>query len=161
MKQLIAALLLICQVASAAEITRHGAQPPTPGAARNFIGAVQIDSPFRATAPARVSGATVTFAAGARTAWHSHPLGQTLVVISGCGWVQSEGGPRQDMRAGDVVWIAPGVKHWHGASVNHSVVHVAIVEMLDGRTADWMEQVSETQYGRGTCNPSSDERAAS
>ena len=113
------------------------------------MGTVRVDPLFDAPAPARVLGASVTFEPGARTAWHTHPLGQTLIVTAGCGRVQRWGGPIEGIRSGDVVWIPPGEKHWHGASPTTAMTHIAIVENLDGKTADWMEQVSDEQYRTG------------
>ena len=130
------------------KITRSGSQPSRKGAAQNFVGVVRVDSPFRGSDPARVGGAFVTFEPGARTAWHTHPLGQTLIVTAGHGWVQSEGGPKEEIRPGDIVWIPPGEKHWHGATATLGMTHIAISEALDGKTVDWMEQVSEDQYQR-------------
>lgn len=111
-----------------------------------FSGTVRIDGMFYAEPPARVSTAAVTFEPGARTAWHSHPLGQTLVVLSGCGRVQLQGKPTEEIRPGDIVWIAPGEKHWHGAAPTTAMTHIAIQEALDGKTADWFEQVSDNEY---------------
>ncbi len=128
------------------KITGCGSQPSAKGPEAYFTGAVRIDAPFQASEPGRVGGATVTFEPGARTAWHTHPLGQTLIVIAGCGWVQREGGPKEQIRAGDTVWIAPGEKHWHGASAATVMSHVAIAEALDGKAVDWMEKVSDAQY---------------
>ncbi|CUS04677.2 Cupin 2 conserved barrel domain protein [Candidatus Promineifilum breve] len=128
------------------EIKRVGSQPSTDGSADYFTGAVRIDPLFAAPDPARVFGASVTFAPGARTAWHTHPLGQTLIVTAGCGRAQSWGGPIQIIRPGDVVWFAPGEKHWHGAAPTTAMTHIALVEVLDGRSADWLEHVSEGQY---------------
>jgi len=107
---------------------------------------VRIDSPFKGSNPARVGGGIVTFEPGARTAWHTHPLGQTLIVTAGAGLIQQWGGPIQEMKQGDVVWIPPGVKHWHGATANESMTHIAIAENLDGKTVEWMENVSDEQY---------------
>jgi quercetin dioxygenase-like cupin family protein len=107
---------------------------------------VRIDSPFKGSDPARVSVATVTFEPGARTAWHTHPLGQTLIATSGGGWVQREGGAKEEIRPGDVVWVPAGEKHWHGAKATTAMTHVAIAEALEGKTVDWMEQVSDEQY---------------
>lgn len=129
-------------------VQRAGALKPTAGPAQNFTGQVQVVGRFQATAPARVGGGTVSFAAGARTAWHTHPLGQTLIVTEGVGRVQHWGGEVQEIRPGDIVWIPPGVKHWHGASPTSGMTHIAISEALDGKTVDWMEHVSEQQYGR-------------
>ena len=127
------------------EIQRQGSQPTAKGSPDYFIGSVSIDQRFQRNEPARVGGGIVTFEPGARTAWHTHPLGQTLIVTSGTGWVQREGGPVEEIRAGDVIWIPPGVRHWHGATATTSMAHVAIVESLDGKNVDWMEQVSEEQ----------------
>jgi len=129
-------------------ITRNGSQPSGKGPAEYFTGSVRVDSPFQRSAPARVGGAIVTFEPGARTAWHTHPLGQTLIVTSGLGRVQREGGPIEEIRPGDVVWIEPGERHWHGASRTTAMTHVAIAEALDGKVVDWMEKVSDEQYGR-------------
>ncbi|HEY5894477.1 MAG TPA: cupin domain-containing protein [Chthoniobacterales bacterium] len=104
--------------------------------------------PFQGTDPARITGATVTFEPGARTVWHTHPLGQTLIVTAGCGRVQSWGGPIEEIRPGDIVWIPPGEKHWHGAAPTTAMTHIAIVEQLDGKGTDWMEKVSDEQYGK-------------
>lgn len=130
----------------AIRITRSGAQPPRPAPADYFTGSARVDSPFQATAPARVSGARVLFDPGARTAWHTHPLGQTLIVIAGTGRVQRWGDPVEEIRQGDVVWIPPGQKHWHGAAPGTSMTHIAISEQLDGKTVEWMEKVSDAQY---------------
>ena len=129
------------------DIMRNGSQPSGKGPSDWFTGAVRIDSPFQRSAPARVGGAIVTFEAGGRTAWHTHPLGQTLIVTFGCGRVQREGGPTEEIRAGDVVWIEPGAKHWHGASSTTAMTHIAIAEMLDGKAVQWMEKVTDEQYG--------------
>lgn len=128
-------------------ITRSGSQPSAKGSTEYFTGAVRIDMPFKGTAPARIGGAIVTFEPGARTAWHTHPLGQTLIVTSGAGWVQTEGGPKEDIRAGDVVWIPPGEKHWHGATASTAMTHIAIAEALDGKSVDWMQKGSDAQFG--------------
>ena len=129
------------------EIKRNGSQPSIQGPADWFTGTVRIDPLFlQANDPSRVTGASVTFEPSARTAWHSHPLGQTLIVTAGCGRVQREGGPIEEIRPGDAVWSPPGEKHWHGASPNTAMTHIAIQEELDGTTADWMEKVSDTQY---------------
>jgi len=129
------------------EIKRVGSQLSSKGPADWFTGTVRIDSPFQGTPPARVSGATVTFEPGARTAWHTHPLGQTLIVTAGAGRAQREGGPIEEIRPGDIVWFAPGEKHWHGAFPNTAMTHIAIAEALDGKAVDWMEKVSDAQYG--------------
>ncbi len=130
------------------EIKRSGSQPSGKGPAEYFTGTVRIDPLFEAPAPARVFGASVTFEPGARTAWHTHPLGQTLIVTSGLGWVQRSGGPKEEIRPGDVIWFPPGEKHWHGAAAATAMTHIAIVEQLDGKSADWMEKVSDEQYQR-------------
>ena len=129
------------------EIKSSGSQPSGKGLAEYFTGAVSVDSLFQAPAPARVVSATVTFEPSARTAWHTHPLGQTLIVTAGSGRIQRWGGPIEDIRPGDVVWIPPAEKHWHGASPATAMTHIAIQEQLDGKTADWMEKVSDEQYG--------------
>ncbi len=123
-------------------------QPPLAGPAENFIGKVTVGSRFQPVAPSRAGGGLVKFAAGARTAWHSHPLGQTLVVTEGSGRVQHWGGPVRTIETGDVAWIPPGVKHWHGAGETSAMAHVAIAEALDGRSVTWMEQVSDEQYSK-------------
>ena len=129
------------------EVKRSGSQPSSKGPAEYFTGSVRIDSRFQGSAPARVGGAFVTFEPGARTAWHTHPLGQTLIVTSGCGWAQCEGAPKEEIRPGDVVWIPAGEKHWHGATATTAMAHIAIAEALDGTSVDWMEKVSDAQYG--------------
>jgi len=129
------------------EIKKGGSQPSGAGRAEWFTGAVRIDPLHQASEPARVGCAAVTFEPGARTAWHSHPLGQTLVVTAGCGRAQRWGGPIEEIRPGDVVWFPPGEKHWHGAAPTTAMTHIAIQESLDGRAADWMEHVSDQQYG--------------
>ena len=128
------------------EIKRSGSQPSRNGAPEWFTGTVRIDPLFSPPDPARAAGGRVTFEAGARTAWHTHPLGQTLIVMAGCGWVQREGGPVEEIRPGDVVWFAPGEKHWHGATATTAMTHIAIQERLDGKVVDWMEHVSDEQY---------------
>jgi len=128
------------------EIKRNGSQPSGKGAAEWFTGAVRIDPLNNAPSPARVGCAAVTFEPGARTAWHSHPLGQTLVVIAGCGRTQRWGGPVEEIKPGDVVWISPGEKHWHGAAPATGMTHIAIQEYLEGEAAQWMEHVSDEQY---------------
>jgi quercetin dioxygenase-like cupin family protein len=130
------------------EISRSGSQPSQKGPADYFTGSVRIDSRFQGKTPARVGGAIVTFEPGARTAWHTHPLGQTLIVTSGCGWVQIEGGSKEEVRPGDIVWFPPGEKHWHGATITTAMSHIAIAEGLDGKTVDWMEQVTDEQLRR-------------
>ena len=129
------------------DIKRNGSQPCGKGPAEWFTGTIRIDPLFDASDPARASGAYVTFEPGARTAWHSHPLGQTLIVTAGYGRVQHWRGPIEEIQPGDVVLIPPGEKHWHGASPTTAMTHIAIQESLDGRAADWMEHVSDDQYG--------------
>ena len=129
------------------DIQRSGSQPSAKGPAEYFTGAVRIDPLFQATDPARVVAALVTFEPGARTAWHTHPLGQTLIVTAGCGRVQRDGGPIEEIRAGDIVWFGPGERHWHGASPTTALTHIAIAEMLDGKVVEWMEHVTDEQYG--------------
>ena len=127
-------------------ITRSGSQPSAKGSVEYFTGAVRIDSRFQRSDPARVGGGIVTFEPGARTAWHAHPLGQMLIVTAGAGLIQQWGGPIQEMKPGDFVWIPPGVKHWHGATATAAMMHIAIAEQLDGKSAEWMEKVSDEQY---------------
>ena len=129
-------------------ITRSGSQPSGKGPAENFTGTVRTDPLFQPPAPARARGVSVTFEPGARTAWHTHPLGQTLIVTAGCGLVQSWGGSIAKIRPGDIVWIPPGQKHWHGATATTAMTHIAIQEKLDGRAVDWMEKVTDEQYRR-------------
>jgi quercetin dioxygenase-like cupin family protein len=132
------------------EIKRSGSQPSGKGPSEYFTGTVRVDPLFQAPEPARVVGASVTFEPSARTAWHTHPLGQTLVVTSGLGLVQREGGPIEEIRPGDVVWFPPGEKHWHGAAPRAAMTHIAIQEALNGKTVDWMEKVSDEQYQAGS-----------
>jgi quercetin dioxygenase-like cupin family protein len=131
------------------EIKRAGSQQSSKGPADWFTGVVRIDPLFQASAPARVAGASVTFEPGARTAWHTHPLGQTLIITTGAGWAQLEGGPKEAIYAGDVVWFPPGVKHWHGATPTTAMTHLAIQESLDGKAVEWMEKVTDEQYKTG------------
>ena len=131
------------------DIKRIGLQPSGKAPADYFTGTVRIDPLFQAPDPARVRGASVTFEPGARTAWHTHPLGQTLIVTAGCGWVQREGGPIEEIHPGDVIWFPPGEKHWHGATATTAMTHIAIVEQFDGKSADWLEKVSDEQYQAG------------
>ena len=128
------------------DIKRNGTQPSGKGPAEWFTGTVRIDPLFKAPDPARVSGASVTFEPGARTAWHTHPLGQTLIVTAGSGLAQHEGGPVEQIRPGDVVWFAPKEKHWHGAAPTTAMSYIAIAEALDGKVVDWLEHVSDAQY---------------
>lgn len=129
------------------KIIRSGSQPSSKGSPDYFTGAVRLDSPFSGSAPARVGGAIVTFEPGARTAWHTHPLGQTLIVTAGLGWLQQEGGPKEEIRPGDVAWIPAGIKHWHGATAATGMTHIAIAESLDGKTVEWLEHVTDAQFG--------------
>ncbi len=129
------------------DIKRAGSQPSAKGPADWFTGTVRIDPQFTAPTPARVVGASVTFEPGARTAWHTHPLGQTLIVTAGFGRAQRQGAPVEEIRPGDVVWFPPNEKHWHGASPTTAMTHIAIAEMLDGRAVEWMEHVTDEQYG--------------
>lgn len=131
------------------EIHRNGSRPSNRGPSEYFTGAVRIDPLNSPPAPARVSCASVTFEPGARTAWHTHPLGQTLVVTAGVGWTQCEGGPIVEIRAGDVIWCPPGHRHWHGATATTAMTHIAIQEALDGRVVEWMEHVTDEQYLAG------------
>ena len=131
-------------------IVRSGSQPSSKGPAENFTGSVRVDPLFQPNAPSRTAGAYVTFEPGARSAWHTHPLGQTLIVTAGVGRVQRWGDPVEEIRPGDVVWTPPGQKHWHGASPNTAMTHIAIQEQLDGKTVTWMEKVSDEQYTSGS-----------
>lgn len=131
---------------STMKIIRNGTQPSTKGSADWFTGTVRVDPLFQPQEPARAAGASVTFEPGARTAWHTHPLGQTLIITTGFGRVQIEGGPVEEVRPGDVVWFPPGVKHWHGAGPTTAMTHIAIQEQLDGKVVEWMEKVSDEQY---------------
>jgi quercetin dioxygenase-like cupin family protein len=128
------------------DIKRCGSQPSSKGPSDWFTGTVRIDPLIQTSPPARVAGASVTFEPGARTAWHTHPLGQTLIVMTGCGRVQRWGGPIEEIRPGDVVWIPPGEKHWHGAAPATAMTHIAVQESLDGKVVEWMEKVSDEQY---------------
>ena len=127
-------------------IKRSGSEPSAKGPAEYFTGSVRVDTLFRPQEPARTSGAYVTFEPGARTAWHTHPLGQTLIITAGFGWVQREGGPVEEVRPGDVVSFPPGEKHWHGATPTTAMTHIAITETLEGKNVDWMEHVNDEQY---------------
>jgi quercetin dioxygenase-like cupin family protein len=128
------------------EITRNGSQPSRKGPMEYFTGSVRIDPLLQAPEPARVTSASVTFEPGARTAWHTHPLGQTLIMTSGLGWVQRAGGPTEEVRPGDVIWFPPGEKHWHGATPTTAMTHIAIQESLNGKNVDWLEHVGDEQY---------------
>ena len=130
------------------EIKRAGSQPSGKGPADWFTGTVRIDPLFSVHEPSRAAGASVTFEPGARTAWHTHPLGQTLIVVSGVGRAQRLGGPVEEIRPGDAVWFPPGEKHWHGAAATTAMTHIAIQEQLDGKMVEWMEKVSDEQYGK-------------
>jgi quercetin dioxygenase-like cupin family protein len=134
------------------EIKRSGSQPSTRGPSEWFTGTVRIDPLFQASDPARAAGNSVTFEPGARTAWHTHPLGQTLVITAGCGRAQRWGCPMEEIRPGDVVWFAPGEKHWHGAAPSTAMTHIAIQEYLNGKPVDWLEKVSDEDY-QGGPNP--------
>jgi quercetin dioxygenase-like cupin family protein len=129
-------------------ITRAGSQPSGRGPAEYFTGSVRVDPLFPATAPSRMSGGLVTFEPGARSAWHTHPVGQVLIVTAGLGWVGREGGPVEEIRPGDVVWIPPGLRHWHGATATTGMSHIALQEQVDGRNVDWMGKVTDEQYRR-------------
>lgn len=152
MKQLWAIPLFLTLISAASAdtpslaITRGGSQPSAKGPAANFTGSVMVDSLFAPNAHRRSGGAYVTFAPGARSAWHSHPAGQTLIVTAGTGWVQQWGGKKEVIRPGDVVWTPPGVKHWHGATAANGMTHLALQENVNGKVVDWMEQVSDAQY---------------
>ena len=130
------------------DIRRAGSRLSTRGPAEWFTGSVQIDALFQANEPARVQGASVTFQPGARTAWHTHPLGQTLIVTAGRGWAQHDGGSIEEILPGDVVWFSPGEKHWHGATPATALTHIAIQERLDGKAVEWLEHVTDEQYHR-------------
>src|SRR5947199_7260757 len=152
MKLLVAAVMLVSLLASASSessqaitITRSGSQSSRQGPTENFTGSVRIDPLFNANPPSRTSGGRVTFEPGARTAWHTHPLGQTLIVTAGTGWVQEWGGPTQEIREGDVVWIPPGQKHWHGATRTSTMTHIGYHEFLDRKDVHWGEQDSDEQ----------------
>ena len=127
-------------------ITRIGTRPSATGPAEWFTGTVRIDTFFQPQAPARAVGASVTFEPGARTAWHTHPLGQILLITAGCGWAQRDGGPVEEVHPGDAVWFSPGERHWHGATATTAMTHIAIQEQLDGKAVDWEEHVSDEQY---------------
>ncbi|WP_206376896.1 cupin domain-containing protein [Sphingomonas sp. G-3-2-10] len=131
------------------DIIRNGSQPSVTGPADWFTGRVRIDSRFERPAPSRMAGATVSFEPGARTNWHTHPLGQTLIVTSGLGWTQCEDGPITEIRPGDVIWCPPGHRHWHGATPTSAMTHIAIQEALDGKVVEWMEKVTDAQYLAG------------
>ena len=132
------------------EIKRIESQPTSKGPAEWFTGSVRIQPMFESPEPARARGASVTFEPGARTAWHTHPLGQTLIATSGLGWTQREGGPIEEIRPGDVVWFAPNEKHWHGATPTNAMTHIATQEVLDGKVVEWMEHVTDKEYLSGT-----------
>ena len=153
MKLLAATVLSLSLLTSASaqtiSIARGGSQTSQPGPAANFTGSVRVDPLFQASDPARAMGALVTFEPGARSAWHSHPLGQILVVTAGCGWTQCEGEPIVEIRAGDIVWCPPNHRHWHGASPTTSMTHIAIQEALNGKAVEWMERVTDEQYLAG------------
>jgi quercetin dioxygenase-like cupin family protein len=152
MQRLTATALWLFLLASAAAkaqtitITLSGSQPSRKAPAEYFTGAVRIDPLFQAKDPSRVSGSSVTFEPGARSAWHRHPLGQTLIVTAGLGWVQQEGREKREIKLGDVIWIPPGVKHWHGATATNGMTHIAIQEEVDSKNVEWLEQVTNEQY---------------
>jgi quercetin dioxygenase-like cupin family protein len=155
LKTVTKATALVCFAASLAAyadeamtIARNGSQRSTKGPEQYFTGAVRVDPLFQPNAPSRVSGGTVTFEPGARSAWHAHPLGQTLIVTAGTGWVQQEGGVKQEIKPGDVIWTPPDVRHWHGAAATSAMTHIAITEALDGKNVNWMEKVTDEQYNR-------------
>jgi quercetin dioxygenase-like cupin family protein len=139
-------------------IQKAGSQPSAKGPSDWFSGVVRIDPLFQTQPPARVAGASVTFEPGARTAWHTHPLGQTLIIVSGSGLVQREGGPVETIYPGDIVWFPPGEKHWHGAAPSTAMTHIAIQEALDGKMVDWMEKVTDEQYNAGSTAKPTDNR---
>jgi quercetin dioxygenase-like cupin family protein len=128
------------------DIKRNGSRPSSKGPEAYFTGAVRVDPVFQVGEPTRLNAGSVTFEPGARTAWHTHPLGQTLIITAGCGWVQTEGGPIEEVRPGDVVWFPPGEKHWHGAAPTTGMTHLAVQESLNGKNVDWMEKVGDAQY---------------
>jgi quercetin dioxygenase-like cupin family protein len=130
------------------DIKRNGSHQSAKGSPDWFTGTVRVDPLFQPVKPARTSAAQVTFEPGARTNWHTHPLGQTLIVVSGLGWVQRDGGPIEEIGPGDVVWFPPGLKHWHGATATTAMTHIAVQESLDGKSVDWLEKVSDGQYGK-------------
>ena len=130
------------------KIERNGSRPSTKGAQDYFSGSVRVEPVFQVGDPMRLNAGSVTFEPGARTAWHTHPLGQTLIITAGLGWVQTEGGPIEEVRPGDVVWFPPGEKHWHGATPTTAMTHIAVQESLNGKNVDWMEKVSDAQYSR-------------
>lgn len=151
MKQLIApaislTLLVAVAYAQTMEISPNSSRPTTKGAAEFFTGSVDVEPLFRANEHMHATGGHVSFERGARSAWHMHPAGQILIVTSGTGWVQEEGGQKREMKTGDVIWTPPGVKHWHGATTSDSMSHIAITNMLDGKNTEWMEKVDDTQY---------------
>ncbi|RKH51648.1 (R)-mandelonitrile lyase [Corallococcus llansteffanensis] len=156
MKSLLAGVLLVSSAgagcaahhaqAERLQVMRADSRPPTQGSAENFTGTAVIKPLFPSNEHRHASGAHVTFEPGARTVWHSHPAGQTLVVTSGTGWVQEWGGTKQELKPGDVVWTPPGIKHWHGATATEGMAHIALQEPVDGKVVDWMDKVSEAQY---------------
>ena len=131
------------------KIMRNGTNPSETPSPDYFTGAVRMDTPFNAEAPGSVGGIIVTFEPGARTAWHTHPKGQTLIVTAGVGWAQREGGPREDIHPGDVIWFPPGERHWHGATSTHAMTHIAIAEAVDGSRVDWEMHVTDDEYLAG------------
>lgn len=161
MKTLIAPLFALslmtgeasAETANEVRVSRAGAEPSIQGSAENFTGTVRVDGLFKTEPPARAGGGTVTFEPGARTAWHTHPLGQTLIVTAGVGYVQQQGGPRQEIRPGDTAWIPPNVRHWHGATATTGMTHIAIAEAEDGKAVTWAEKVSDAEYANGVTEP--------
>jgi len=143
-----ASLTASAQDSHAMKIMRGGSQQPSKGSAEYFTGSVEIQPLFSVHDPSRTTAGEVTFQPGARSAWHTHPLGQILIVTDGTGWIQQWGGPVEEIRKGDVIWTPPGVKHWHGATPTTAMTHIAIQESLDGKVVDWMEHVSDEQYRR-------------
>lgn len=148
MRILAGILVFLSLFAQNVKVSRSGSEPSTQGDTRYFTGSVRVEMLLSASEPSRLSGARVTFEAGARTAWHTHPAGQTLIVTQGAGWVQQWGTAVQEMREGDVVRIPPGVKHWHGATASTRMVHIALQEQVNGKVVDWMEKVSDEQYSK-------------
>ena len=147
------ALLAAAPAQAQMEISRNGTRASQAGSAQNFTGSARIDPLFDAMAPARAGAAVVTFEPGARTAWHTHPLGQTLIITAGVGRAQRKGGPIEEIRPGDVVWIPPNEKHWHGAAPSTAMTHIAIQEALDGKVVEWMEKVSDSEYSASVESP--------
>jgi quercetin dioxygenase-like cupin family protein len=146
------ALLTTVLHAQGIDISRHGSRPPVTGASETFTGRVSVQPLFAATEHSKATGGQVTFSPGARTAWHTHPAGQTLIVTAGTGWVQAWNGRKQEIQPGDVVWTPPGVKHWHGATASNDMTHIAIQENVAGKNVEWMEHVTDAQYSSTGAN---------